>query len=92
MVERTKIKKKPFRLISEEPVITETLEAWQPILPRPLREQRLQTLKMAEKTLRSTQFKAGMIVNMFVYGAAIALEKALKPALEARVESILGGE
>lgn len=60
---QVKVTKKP-RLISEEPVISNMLKSWQPILPRPFRDIWLGWFEDVEATLRSREFLVGSISSM----------------------------
>jgi len=51
------------RIISSQPVITNALRSWQPILPRPLRELWLGWLEDIEVTLRSREFWVGLVAT-----------------------------
>ena len=80
--------RKRMRLISEKPVITETLESWKPILPRPYREERLETWKKAEEYMRSEDFRVSLIVNGIIYGTIGALQAGLGGMAPILTESV----
>ena len=52
-----------IRIIAEQPLITNTLKSWQPILPRPLRALWLDWLEDIEITLRSRDLWVGLVAT-----------------------------
>lgn len=66
-----------MRLMKRKPVISETLESIEPTIPRPMRKQRLKTLKRSEEIMRSDDFRATLLVQGTMYGVIGGLQAAL---------------
>ncbi len=68
---------KPFRIISEKPLIALILREREPIFPRPLREWWLGWLQEIESILRSTEFIAGSAAYIGSMAIAEMIRKGL---------------
>ena len=74
---KAKINPPVYRLISPEPEFTKILEAWKPILPRPLRKVWLSWLRDLETTLRAREFWTSMVATEIGAGIYNTIKKKL---------------
>jgi len=68
---------KPFRIVSEKPLIAMTLREREPVLPRPLRDWWLGWLQEIESMVRNTDFIAGTAAYIGSMLIAEAIRKGI---------------